>query len=324
VAISDIVMENYTPRVMPQFGLAYEELRAINPQLIMISLSGFGSTGPWRDFVSFAWPTEEATGFPHLTGYQNDDVPRLWGPAGADMFAGLTGAVAVMAALEYRRKSNRGQYIDLSQVEALSTWLGEYVVDYSRSGHEPQRLGNRDDAMAPHGVYPTEGEDSWIAIAVEDDAQWRQLCQVIGRDDWSSRPSLRHLSGRIGAHDELDKGISEWSVRQTSKWSAARLLQNSGVAAAPVLGGSELIRDPQLIARGFVDWRDRKWIGRAAYAGNWAHFSATPAYCSRPAPTLGQDNERILKDLLGISDEEYNSLESDGIIGTAALVKDAP
>jgi crotonobetainyl-CoA:carnitine CoA-transferase CaiB-like acyl-CoA transferase len=314
VAISDVVAENYTPRVMPKFGLDYATLRDIRPALVMISMPGFGSTGPWRDFRSFAFSTEQATGFPQITGYGPDRPPSRWGPAGADAFAGLTGAFAVLAALEYRRRTGQGQHIDLSQVESITTWRGQEMIDYSWNHRNWSRLGNRHRLMAPHGVYRAAGDDRWIAIAVENDEQWQSLCRHLGRADWAQRNDLAYLEGRFAAHDELDQGIETWTTGREQR-EAARLLQQAGVAAGPVLGGADLLGDPQLNARGFVDWLDREWIGKAPYNGMFAKFSATPGSFRLPAPLLGEHNEKILKGLLSLKDEEYAQLEAEGVIG---------
>ncbi len=314
VAIGDIVVENFSPRVMAKFGLDYASLREIRPELVMISLPAFGMTGPWRDFVGFAYPTEQATGVPHFMGYE-DGPPMLWGPAGADSFAGMTGAIGVLAALEQRRITGVGQYIDLSQVETITTWLGQAMIDYCWNGRLGTRHGNRHPGMAPHGCYPSSGDDRWLVVAVEDDDQWKALCGLLARSDWAARADLQTVDGRLAHQDELDAGLADWS-RGLDHYAAADLLQAAGVAAAPVLEGRELIDDPQLNAREFIEWHSRAWVGLRAYNGMWAKFSRTPGTIRSTAPLFGEHNVEILQGLLGLSDEEISALEADRIIGT--------
>jgi crotonobetainyl-CoA:carnitine CoA-transferase CaiB-like acyl-CoA transferase len=319
VAIGDVVVENYSPRVMAKFGLDYPALRAVNDRVIMISLPAYGMTGPWRDFVGFAYPTEESTGFPHFTGYA-DGPPMLWGPAGADSFAGITGAVAVAAALVQRERTGTGQYIDLSQVEALTTWLGPQMIDYCWNGTPAARYGNRSPRLAPHGCYPAAGDDWWVVVAVEDDRQWQALCEVLGRGDWAVRGDLATAAGRQACQDELDHGISCWTADLDHR-EAALTLQRAGVAAAPVLKGDELIRDPHLLAREFIEWHDRAWVGSRAHTGMWAKLSGTPGTIRFPAPLLGEHNDHVLRGLLGLGQDEMADLERSEIIGTAPVVR---
>ncbi len=186
---TDLLAENYAPRVMTKFGLGYESLRQINPRLVMISLPAFGSSGPWRDYVGFAYPTEQAAGFPHFTGY-TDGEPMLWGCAAGDAIAGMLGLVGVLAAVNWARETGEGQHVDVSQVEALSTFLGPSMIDYSWHRRSWPRRGNADPTRAPQGCYPTGGNDTWMVVSAEDDEQWRALCRVLHRDDWLGRADL--------------------------------------------------------------------------------------------------------------------------------------
>jgi crotonobetainyl-CoA:carnitine CoA-transferase CaiB-like acyl-CoA transferase len=314
VADADIVVENYTPRVMANFELDYPVLRDINPRITMISLPAYGMTGPWRDFVGFAYPTEQSAGFPQFTGYDGEK-PALWGCAGADCIAGMMGVVGLMAALCRRRESGTGQYIDLSQMEAISTFLGAPMIDYCWTGRNWPRIGNADPAMAPQGCYPAAGEDRWLVVSVENDQEWTALCTVLGRDDWRERPDLAQLEGRAKAQDELDAGIRDWTLTQDQHEAASRL-QAAGVAAAPVLGGAEFLTDPQLAARDFIKWIDRRYVGPQAHTDMWAQFSKTPGSIRMPAPTLGEHNDLILRDVVGLSEADIEALKADLIVGT--------
>jgi crotonobetainyl-CoA:carnitine CoA-transferase CaiB-like acyl-CoA transferase len=311
----DVVVENFTPRVMPAFGLDYPQLRELREDLIMISLPGFGSTGPWKDYVSYAWPTESTAGFPALTGYR-DGPPMYWGQPGADAIAGMVGAFAVLSALEYRRQTGRGQYIDVSQVELLGSFLGSQMIDYYRHGTVPERSGNRHPHFAPHGVFPAAGEDRWVAVAVTDDEQWQGLCECLGRTDWSARAELARAPGRKAAEDELEEGVAAWTRRHGDQ-EGAELLQAAGVPAGALLTVDRLVADPHFVARGSFVRVDREYVGEHPIQRTWARFSVTPDRIERPAPTLGQHTNEVLRELLGVPDDDLARLEQDGVTGTS-------
>jgi crotonobetainyl-CoA:carnitine CoA-transferase CaiB-like acyl-CoA transferase len=313
VRSADIVVENFTPRVMSKFGLTYESLKEINPRIIMISLPAFGTTGPWKDFVGFAFPTEQSAGFPHLNGYDNRE-PLMWGCMGADAIAGMVGLTGLLAALRWRTESGEGQYIDVSQVEAISSFLGPSLLDYLWNGRLPSPNGNRRTDMAPHGCYPADGNDEWVVVAVQDDTQWSALCELIGRPEWTSPHRFASLAGRLDGQDEIEAELSQWTSRQ-SPLGVAVLLQSVGIAAAPLLGGAELLKDEHLEARGFIEWIDREWVGSKAHTGMFAKFSRTPASIRMPAPKLGEHNELIYK-RFGFTSTELDELEAEEFIGT--------
>jgi crotonobetainyl-CoA:carnitine CoA-transferase CaiB-like acyl-CoA transferase len=260
VATGDVVVENYTPRVMDGFGLPFERLRAVRPDLIMVSLPAYGGTGPWRDYPGFAFPVEEMAGFPQLTGYADDGVPRRWGNAAADSIAGLNGAYAVLTALEQRRRTGEGQHIDLSQVEALTCFLGEPILDYQVNHRLPRRMGSRDAAYAPQGVYPCAGNDRWIAISATDEAQWQSLCACIGRTEWPADPHFATPAARQRHHDDLDVGITDWTCER-DRLDAMRALQGAGVPAMPVMASYELLEDEHLRARDYFQEMPREVVG---------------------------------------------------------------
>jgi crotonobetainyl-CoA:carnitine CoA-transferase CaiB-like acyl-CoA transferase len=347
VTVADVVVENYTPRVMHDFGLAYDVLQELNPGLVMISLSGFGATGPWRDFSAFAFPTEEMAGYSQLTGYEGGGPPMLAGHPITDAMAGMMGTFSVLVALEHRRRGGRGQYLDLSQVEALTGLIGEAVVDYSMNGRTLPRIGNRHPWMAPHGVYPTRNaerartnaehppvgepggvpraathaphpDDAWVAIAVGTDAQWRALCEAMGRADLADDPRFATLPPRRHNQDELDGYIEEWT-RGRSHYEVMHALQQAGIAAGPVLTPAQILSDPHLEARGFFEVLDRAEVGGHPYPGPAFKLSKTPGRLRRPAPLLGEHNDYVLRELLGMPDDELRALASEDVIGTAPL-----
>ena len=317
VAQSDIVVENYTPRVMENFGLGYPVLAEINPRIIMLSLSGFGATGPWRDFLAFAFPTEEMSGLAQLTGYEGGP-PELIGPPVTDALAGMMGTFSILTALEYRRRTGCGQYIDCSQIEALTGMIGGEVMSFTMNGRVEPRRGNRHEWMAPHGVYPCAGDDRWVAIAVGSDQQWRALCDSLGESALGTDERFASASGRHAHQAEIDERISRWTAARTH-YDAMHVLQAAGVPAGAVLTPSELLVDPQLNARGFFQVLDRGPIGTYPYPGPAFKLSATPGELRRPAPFLGEHNGYVLRDLLGLSDEEIAALESKQVIGTKPL-----
>jgi len=314
VADADVVVENYTPRVMDNFGLGFDALREIRPDLIMISLPAYGSSGPWRDYGGFAFPVEEMAGFPQLTGYADDGIPRRWGNAASDAIAGMHGAYAVLAALEHRRQTGEGQAIDLSQVEALTCFLGEPILDYQVNDRLPQRRGNGHGIYAPHGVYPTATEAEWVAISVIDEEQWRALCSRLGRSDWLADARFSTARGRHSNQAELDEGITSWCRMRTPQ-EATHALQAAGIPGAPVFPATDLLENEQLAARGYFEYATRPEMGRHAHGLRWAHFSRTPIQLKRAAPTLGEHNAEVLRDLLHLTEAEIAALATDDVIG---------
>lgn len=319
VAVGDVVVENYTPRVMANFGLAYEVLSAINPALIMVSMPGYGGTGPWRDYVAFAFLMEELSGFPQLTGYP-DGPPMLMGASQADAIGGYQGAFAVLTALEYRRKTGKGQYVDLSQLEAMTCLMAEPILDYGMNGRIWPRQGNRHPAMAPHGCYRCKGEEKWVTIAVADDDAWGRFCAITGNEPWRHDTRFADALSRWHNQDELDALIGSWTAEH-DPYEIMHLLQGAGIAAGPVLLPAEIYAEPHLQAREFFVTMDREEVGTHSYPGVYAKFSKTPGRLRWPSPTLGEHNEYVLGKLLGMPEEEIAALAADHIIGKGPLLE---
>ncbi len=321
---SDIVCENYSPRVMPQLGLAWEVLREVNPRLIMISQTGFGLHGPWRDYVSFAQVAESLAGLAHLTG-REDGPPTFAGQMLGDTLSALHGALAVLLALDESERTGRGQHIDLAQLETVIPATVQAQLDFQMNGRVWKRAGNRHHRMAPHGCYPARGEDRWVVIAIDGDAEWTRLAEVMGHPAWTADPRFASATDRLANARELDDLVGEWT-RNHDRDELARRLQRSGLKAGPVLNPADLLQDRHLKARGFFQMIDREPIGRQPYPGLGVRFSKTPLRDRMPAPTLGQHNEEILRRVLGLPDAEIEQLERARIIGKipAALLPDAP
>ncbi len=316
VEVSDVVAENFSPRVMENWGLSYGLLKEINPRLVMLSMPGFGATGPWRDYVAFGPNVEMLAGIPTITGYR--DGPPLMNGYTADPFASLMGATSVMVALQYRERTGRGQHIDLSQVEAVTTFMGSAIMDYGMNGRLQPRRGNRHPCAAPQGVYRCAGEDEWVAIAVSSEEEWAGLCGAVGSPPWTSDPLFSESRGRYENHDALDRLVEDWTSRR-DKFEATRILQQAGVAAAPVLSCAEILEDPHMKHREFFQSVEHPKTGTCIYQGFPVRFSETPVRIRMPAPTLGQHNHYVLTRLLGMTREEINRLVEEGVIGTRPL-----
>jgi len=312
VSLSDVVVENFSPPVMTRLGLDYEVCRGLKPNIIYLSLSGYGATGPSRNFVSYGMQLQAFSGLASLTGYLNGP-PRNLGTAVADTVGGLSGAFGILAALHHRRVTDEGQYIDVSQCEALAAFCPEAILDYIMSGRIHSRAGNRDDIMAPHNVYRCQGEDNWVSIAVSTEAEWQSLCQAIDRPELASDPRFTDGFTRYQNQEELDRIISEWSIEH-SDYEAMHLLQDKGVPAAAVLSNSQMVRDPHLKERGFCVEDDHPEAGRRIISGFSWHLDRTPGAVRAHAPLLGEHNQEIFSGLLGMSEDEVNNLVSQKII----------
>ncbi len=321
VKIGDVVAENYTPRVMANFGLDYPELKKLNPKIIMISMPAQGSTGPWKEFPGFAASVEQMSGIPQLTGYP-DGPPRMTDHIFSDAVVGANGEMAVLMALLCRQMTGKGQYIDLSQVESVTCFIGDAIVDYSMNKRVQPRRGNRHPYMAPHGCYCCKGDDMWVSIAVSSDEEWGQFCKVIGDPPWTTDERFSDSLSRWHNQDELDKLIEEWTI-QHDHYEVMNTLQKAGVAAGVVPTCVELLSDPHLKERGVYQETDRAIVGTHAYPvpSTATKLSKSPITIRRPAPLLGEHNDYVYRELLGMSTQEIKGLVDDRITGTEPLVR---
>lgn len=313
VSHTDVVVEAFTPRVLAQHGLDYESLRKIKPDLIMISLSGYGQTGPWRDYTAYGMGLEPASGISSLTGYRGGDPTRT-GISFTDPYSGIIGAGAVLAALHYRRRTGKGQYIDLSEQEAAISIGGYALMDYAMNDREPQRMGNRSPWFAPQGCYPCSGEDNWLVLTVRNDAEWRAFCGAVTHPEWAEDERFADVLGRHRHHDELDGLIASWTGEQDHV-EAMHLLQGAGVIAAAVLNPKEVLLDPHLRERGYFDMVEQAGEVRPVPKQFAARFSAFEVGARGGAPSLGEHNREVLQGLLGLSDEELAELQEAKAIG---------
>ncbi len=311
VALSDVLMENFSPRVMPNLKLDYEVLREANPELIMVSMPGFGSTGPMRDRTAFGPGIEAMTGLSDLTGYQ-DGPPLKPGNYITDYNAAMLAAFSVMAALHYRRRTGRGQRVEVALREGALQMIGEHVMAHSMNGASPSRMGNRHPAMAPHGVYPCRGEDRWIAIAIDSDSSWRAFCGAMGSPVWAEDPRFATAAGRLHHQDEIDAHIAEWT-RERDHYSVMRALQHRGIDAAAALTTEEIASDPHFQARGFVQEVDIPDAGPARYPRYGFQLSRTPVQTGA-GPNFGAHNRLVFGKLLGMPHAAIEAMAAEGAI----------
>lgn len=318
VKISDVVLENYTPRVMGNFGLDYPVLNAINSRIIMISMPGYGMNGPYRDFPAYGTTLEQHAGFSSVIGYP-DSGPYRTQSTYADPVASITAASAIMLALFYRKRTDKGQYIDLAQIESSVCLLGEVLLDYEMNGRNPRRLGNRHAYMAPHGCYRCKGDDAWVTISISTDEEWLSFCRAIGNPKWTHDEKFGDQLNRWRNQEELDSLIQSWTVGRTHYEVMHILQQHAGVAAGAVLNAKELIEDQHLRERDYYVYQDHPSVGVRPYPGLPFKFSDIPSTYRRPAPRVDEHTEYVFGKLLGMSREEIEALELKQIIGNKPI-----
>jgi benzylsuccinate CoA-transferase BbsF subunit len=299
VNICDIVAENFAPRVMANWGLDYDNLKKLKPDIIMVSLSLMGQTGPWKDYTGYGSTVHAFSGMTHLTSFPGQ-TPVGPGFSYADHVAGLYASLAVLGALEQRRRTGEGQYIDISETEAMESLLGGDM--------EP--AGNLSKEAAPHNVYRCKGKDCWCAIAVFTDAEWQGLKKAMGNPEWAQEKKFAALSGRLKNRDELDRLMAAWTRRHTAAELMTRL-QANGVAAGVVQDAADLAVDPQLRVRRF--FIDRPKIGKLVDTSP-IKLSLSPAEYCRSAPAQGRDSDYVYGKLLGLSKKEITGLRDKGVI----------
>lgn len=324
VAVSDVVAENFTPRVLRNLELDYPRLRAVNERIILLSSSGFGQSGPWSNYRAYGPNTEAVDGLMHLTGYP--DGPPVRGGAGGlgvaftDAAGAFYGTFAVLAALEQRERTGRGQWLDLSHYEAGVATIPEAVLDYTMNGRVQGRQANRHPWRAPQGVYPCAGSDRWLALSVATDGQFAALAEAMGAPALATNPRFATLSGRRAHHDELDALIAAWTVPQEAK-ALEHQLQAAGVEAAAVATPKDVWLDEQLRHRGF--FQNVPPAAAAPEIGPRPHMrpawrmSATPAETRTRAPEFGQHTDEVLGEYLNLTGAQIAALEQEGVIARA-------
>ena len=312
-ARSDVVVENYSAGVMDKLGLGYEELARANPDLIMLSSSGYGNSGPNSHYVTWGPNIEALAGLSTLSGFP-ERACTMTQYAYPDALSALHGIFAVMCALEHRSRTGRGQYINLSQYEATVAACGHVMMEQLNSGREPRKAGNRSLRAAPHGCYRCKGEDRWCAIAVFGEPQWRRFCEVVAEPGWAEDPRFATLAARLEHADELDRRIEGWTSAREPYEVMARL-QKAGIAAGVAQNAEDLFeRDRQLAERGFFEEVEHFEKGTEIATGVPLGLTGTPGRTTRTGVALGQDNDYVFGELLGLSAQQIRECIEAGVI----------
>ena len=310
--ISDVVIENFRPRVMRNFDLTYEDLKTVKPDIIMCSMPGFGSEGEYAEYPAFGPSVETMTGISSLMGYPGGP-PMVSGIAYPDPLAAMNGAGALMSALLHRQRTGQGQFIDLALSEGPVCQIGEHIVAFSRTGTQPLRVGNTHPDHAPYGVYPCSDDDQWIAICVTSDDQWAILQKLMGNSDGDDSRFASSAS-RVSHRAELDELVGQWSVKHDSR-ELTGTLQNLSIAAGAAVNNWQMLEDPHMNQRGFMMDIDEPDLGVKRYPGQAIRLSSTPATKQNPSPQLGEHTRQLLHNLLSMSNAEINRHAEHGIIG---------
>ncbi len=312
IKISDVVVENYAPGVMERFGLDYPSLKKVKPDIVMASLSGMGQTGPETKYLGYAPTMHAYSGLAAYTGYNGNSCKFLGGFLG-DAISAQFMAFAVEVALHHRIRTGEGQHIDISLAESTVSVVSEYIMDYTMNKKVRLPIGNRDDIMAPHGCYRCQGNDQWISIAISTEEEWAAFCKTIGNPDWSKEERFSDRYSRWHNQEELDVLIEQWTVNHTP-YEATELLQSAGVAAGPSLSLEKLMDDPHLRERDFFMEMDHPAMGTGTQSRLPWRPGPRPGGSYKPAPLLGEHNDYVFHQLLGMSEGEINALVKRQVI----------
>ncbi len=312
VALSDIVIENMSPRVLRSLGLSYETLRAVKPGIVLVSMPAFGLSGPLRDRVSYGPGIDAMSGLAHLSGYP-DRGPMNAANYYCDYNAATLAAIATLAALRHHDRTGEGQHVELSMLEGELQLVADALLDYTMNGRIQQRAGNTHPSMAPHGVYQCAGEDSWVAIACEDDVQWRALCVTMLRPDLGCDPRYADVVSRVHQRAQLDAIVSEWTSERTPQ-DATDAMQHAGVPAGAVQTVGELFDDQQLRHRGWIQYTQHPEAGPTPHSRAAFTLSRTTTPIERPAPLFAQHNDEVLRGLLALGEDVIRELRDQRVI----------
>jgi len=311
VAKSDIVMDNFRPGVMDRLGLGYATLKEINPDIIVLSSSARGASGPEKLYSGFAPQQSAVGGIGHLIGYSDDTPTVLHGVP--DLESAAITTFAILTALYYRSQTGKGQFIDLAQAELLTCLIGEAILDYDMNGRVRSRNGNYNGNAAPHNCYRCKGEDKWVSIAVTNEEEWQTFCKTIGSAGLSQDKRFNNADNRYQNREQLDKLIGEWTSKYTH-YEVTKILQKAGIAAMPCFSAEELYKDPHLKERGLYVEMEHAETGKEVLLGPPWKLSETPAKVTSAAPLLGQHNQYVFGEILGMSDEEIEMLMREEVI----------
>jgi len=313
VAHADVVSENFTPGIMDRWGLGYEELRKIKSDIIMVRQNGFGTDGPYRNLAAFGMTLAATAGIPNFIGWPDGGPLPVGVGAYTDCISPRLASAAVIAALDYRDRTGKGQLIDLAQYETALYFVLPGVMDYAVNGREPERNGNACSHAAPHGAYACKGDDRWCTVAVLNDEQWEKLCHAIGKPELVSDDRFDTFVHRKTHEKDLDNLIGSWTKEHTPE-EVMTMLQRTGVPAGVVENPADVFNDPQLRHRRLFWPIEHQEIGAFNHLGSSMEMSKTPAETRTPTPLLGEHNEYVLTKILGKSDEEFVDLLANGVL----------
>ncbi|TET74895.1 MAG: CoA transferase [Dehalococcoidia bacterium] len=317
VKLADILIENFRGGVMKSLGFDYDNVRKLNPEIIYVSSQGFGGGGPFSDFQAYGPMLSSASGMLSIWAQPDDPYPVGSNSPLPDHMASKHVVIAALAALDYRRRTGKGQFIDMAQTEVASSLLGEHYLDYTFNKRIPEPMGNRSPYAAPHGCYACKGADEWCAIAVFTEEEWRSFCDAIGNPAWTKDPKFADLLGRLQNVDELDRMVREWTATLDA-CVVMETLQAAGVAAGVVQRATDTLADPQLKWLGAIVELDHPVAGKRLYPGVPFRLSGAAPLQSTPAPMLGQHTEEICHELLGMSEDEIKRLLDEDILHSPA------
>jgi len=312
VELSDAAIDNFGARVLRGFGLDYWGLREVKSDFIMVSMQGLGQTGPEHEYVLWGMNLMPLAGLTYVWGFPDIPTPTGSGGYPTDYLAGVTAALMIMAAVEYRNRTGKGQFIDMAQVENAATIMESVYMDYTVNGRLQERRGNHSPYAAPYGAYPCMGEERWCAIEVRNDDEWRRFCGALGNPPWTEEPRFATVLGRLDNRDELDRRVEEWTANRTHL-EVMEVLQKAGVPAAAVLDGQDQANCPQLAHRGTYVRIDHPKMGVASYPGVVMRLAESPGVARRPA-LLGEHTAYVLGELLGLSEAEIRHLEEAEVL----------
>ncbi|WP_445220022.1 CoA transferase [Bradyrhizobium sp. Pa8] len=317
LAEADVVVDNYSVDVLPKLGLGYDVLRTLNPRLVMLSMSAFGANSHYRDCRAYGSTLEQGSGLPIVVG-SPDGPPVMSHVAFGDAVGGLNGCAAVLVALIHARDTGVGQFIDLAQIECMMPFAAPWITIQSIGGMPPPRYGTRHPQFVPHGCFRCSGEDNWVMVAASDEKMWQRLATLIGRTNWAIDASLQSAEARRGIEDEIERAIEAWTLTQDAEQVMSKL-QAERIAAGVARQPSELLTDPHLKSRAFLQEVERAFIGLHPQPSMPIRDGSGPFAIRTAAPTLGEHNSEILSGLLGLSDTEIAQLKSQGVIGTSMV-----
>jgi benzylsuccinate CoA-transferase BbsF subunit len=323
---ADLVTENFTPGTLEKWGLGYDDLCQLRPDIILFSTSMLGRGGPYSRQPGFGPVLASLSGMTGMTGWPDRAPTNPYG-AYTDFIVPRFAIPTIIAALDYRRRTGTGQHLDISQLEASLHFMAPLMLDCAIHGREAERAGNRHPAAAPHGAYPCQGEDRWCTITCMTEAHWQALCRVMDHPEWAQEARFATLLSRKAHEDALDEFLAQW----TCNWEARALmhtLQQAGVPAGMVHTNRDVIEDPQLAHRGHFVYMHHPEIGRHPVQRSEFRLSRAPAQHRWPAPVLGQHTIQVCKEIFGLTEEEIVALMTEGVLEdsspVANRVEDSP